>query len=112
MELRGRRRFYRIVRTRPPTIRDFLAAAATGRPAPGEPHIDRLWTGVSLWTSAEAARSRARRYQWLGQFIAVLEIDVLPGLRVERTLGRGHVSIWADAHVLLGFVVDIIEVEE
>jgi hypothetical protein len=65
-----------------------------------------------VWTSAEAAQSRARRYPWLGRFIAVLEIDVWPGVRVEKTLGRGHVSAWADAHVLLGFVVDTIEVEE
>jgi hypothetical protein len=112
MELRGRRWFYRIVRTRPPAFRDFLSPAATGRPAPGEPHIDRLWTAVSLWTSAEAARSRARRYPWLGRFIAVLEIDEWPGVRVEKTLGRGHVSAWADADALLGLVVDTIEVEE
>jgi hypothetical protein len=65
-----------------------------------------------VWTSAEAAQSRARRYPWLGRFIAVLEIDVLASVRVERTLGRGHVSAWAGADMLLGLVVDTIEVEE
>lgn len=112
MEFRGHRRFYRIVRSRPPTFRDFVAPAATGRPAPGEPHIDRLWTAVSLWTSVEAARSRARRYPWLGRFIAVLEINAWPGVRIEKTLGRGHVSAWAEPDLLLGLVVDTIEVEE
>jgi hypothetical protein len=65
-----------------------------------------------LWTSDEAARSRARRYPWLGRYVAVLEIDVSQNVRVERTLGRGHVSAWADANVLVSLVVDTFEVEE
>lgn len=104
------RRFYRIVKTNPPTINDFLSAATRGQIEPvGLPEdLRRLWSGVSVYATAAQARRKARQSPVLGSLIA--EIRLRPGVdfRVERTTrGPGHHTIWASPGDLLACVISV-----
>ena len=103
--------FYRVVKTNPPTMDDFLSDRAKGKPLrEGVPHA--LWDGLSVFATAAQARSRARRYPQMGRFLAHLALAEAAPLRVERTVprSRGHHTLWGNPAYLLGCVVAVLPV--
>ena len=100
------RPFFRIVKTAPPTVADFLSAKALGLPRrPNEP--EEIWAGLSVWATEAQARRQQRRFPRLGNFAAVLVIDD-EQVRVERTYGPGHHTIWGDPEALLAAITLIV----
>ena len=108
------RRFYRIVKTDPPTRADFLSHEARGiRPRrPLNPRDRDRWRGVSHFDTPELARATARAAPHLGAFIAELHIPQGAPIRIEQTGRAGHYDIWADPAFLLASVVSVAPVEE
>jgi hypothetical protein len=95
------RRFYRIVRTDPPSLLDFTSNLAIGRPLPKSATRDvaRLWSGLCYHTAAQARR-QARGVPILADFIAELTIEARLAVRFERTLGAEHYTVWGDPALL------------
>ena len=104
--------FYRIIRANLATERDFLSDKARGLPPRNdEPLTLHVWDGISVYRTLAQAQRKARDYPFLGRFIAELDIDLdTPGLRVEKTYGRGHHTLWGDPVTLLRFVVRVFAV--
>jgi len=99
---------YRIVRSDPPTARDFLSPSALGRHF-ADPRQVQLASGLSVFRTEEQARRQARRYD-LGRFLA--ELHLSDEWQVERTLRTsGHHTVFADTEVLLRAVVRVIAVD-
>lgn len=96
---------YRIIRTDSPTLEDMRSYEELGIPPRYDnPTARRRASGISLFDSLEQARHQAQGKPWLGKaFIAEL---VIPANRfqVEKTGGRGHYTLWGDAHAILGCV--------
>lgn len=103
----GYRVFYRIVRTDPPTLDDFISNFARGRPLPDDPEDIRLWDGLSVYSTAAQARRQRRRSPILGRYIAVLRVPLDGTVRIERTRGEGHHTLWGDPDALLSLVVAV-----
>ena len=103
----GYRLFYRIVKTNPPTLSDFESAAIKGRPLPSDPGDARLWDGLSVYSTPAQARRQRRRSPVLGAFIATVRVPLDESVRVERTRGDGHHTLWGDAELLLSMVTAI-----
>lgn len=87
---------FRIVERCPPGIADFLSYEALGR------SYDRRdffrGTGVSMFRTAERARSIARRFQ---RGNATATVDLAADGIVWTGGRRGHVTVWAPAELLL-----------
>jgi hypothetical protein len=67
---------------------------------------------VSVWSTLDAARRKARAYPALGTFVATISIPTdEPGIKVRKTLGRGHYTVWAEPRRLLELVVDTVAIE-
>jgi hypothetical protein len=67
-----------------------------------------VWDGISVYRTLAQAQRKARDYPFLGRFIAELNIDVdVPRIRVEKTFGRGHHTLWGAPAVLLRLVVRV-----
>lgn len=102
------RRLYRVVKTDPPTLLDFMSNAALGLPlldpAPGK---RRLSSGLSCWATVAQARRNARRFRSQGGYLAVLAIEPDAPIRVEKTRGPGHYTVWGLPHALLVRVVSV-----
>jgi hypothetical protein len=106
------RTFWRIVRTNPPSEADFLSNEAKGlHPRDDDAETLRLWSGIPAFATLTQARRMARRVPSLGDFVAELSIPDDPAVRIERTLGRGHHTLWGDANRLLTSVVRVEPVE-
>ena len=85
------RTFYRVVRTDPPTLKDFMSYEALNkRPLDQRPEMDHLRSGVSVQATEAQARRKARALPSLGTFIAKLVIPNDARIRIERTKGPGH----------------------
>jgi hypothetical protein len=89
-----------------------LSDAARGIPPPvNDPVRAALHGGISVFSTEQQARNKARDYPFLGAYIARLEIPAEAPIRVERTLStRGHHTIWGDADQLLHYVVAVVPV--
>jgi hypothetical protein len=99
---------YRIVKDSELTLRDFMSLEAQGAPPRSDdPEILRLRTGISCWATEAQARRTARRYPHLGSYIARIEIPEDAPVRVERTLGRGHYTVWGEPSVLMTYAVAV-----
>jgi hypothetical protein len=93
---------YRVVRSDPATQLDFTSNAALGRPLlDPTPEKRRLWSGLSFWATAAQARRSARRYSGQGTFVAAVAIETDAPIRVEKTRGPGHHTVWGLPHALL-----------
>ena len=102
---------YRIVKTDPPTVADFLSNAARGRARRGpEARRPELHTGLSLYDGEAAARATAQRFPFLGAYLAAIRIPAAGPVRVEQTLGAGHCTIWGHPDDLLALVVAVVPV--
>lgn len=104
-------RLYRIVRGNPPTEDEFLSnwvirerdfvARRWPRSVPQDGDALHMWSGLSTYDNAEAAREQTRRYH-LGDFLAVLRVEPNTGIRVEQTSRRAdHYTLWGTAVALL-----------
>ena len=101
------RDFHRIVYTNPATLIDFESQAARGRAAPDDPNDLPLWYGLSVYNTAAQARKKQRVSPMLGDFIAVVRVPLDGSIRIERTRGAGHYTLWADATALLKMVIAV-----
>jgi hypothetical protein len=108
-----RKSFYRIVRTNPATEADFLSDKARGLPPRNdEPLTLHVWDGISVYQTLAQARRKARDYPFLSAFIAELSLDIdVPPVRIEKTFGRGHYTIWGAPAVLIRALVSITPVQ-
>jgi hypothetical protein len=108
------RRFYRIVKTNPPTLADFISNAAKGRPIldNARPEARRLWDGLSVYATEAQARRHARVSPMLGAFLAELVITPDTVVRIERTLGSGLYTIWGDPALLLSCIARVAPVRQ
>jgi hypothetical protein len=99
---------YRVVQTDPATELAFTSNAALGRPLlDPTPEKRRLWSGLSFWATAAQARRSARRFRNQGSFIAVVAIELGAPIRIEKTRGPGHYTVWGLPHALLERVVSV-----
>jgi hypothetical protein len=57
------------------------------------------------------ALNRARDLPRLGTFVARLDVPADAAITWEKTLGRGHYTIWGDAEQLLGCVGAVVPVQ-
>lgn len=105
------RTFFPIVKTDPPTERDFDSHQRLGIPLV-DPRDEDAWRGGSLYATFARARSTARRFPTKGQFVAAVRNDDSDRrVRVERTGSRrGHFTAWASPATLLTFVVEVTDV--
>lgn len=98
------RTFYRIVKTNPPTADDFMPRPL--RQNVGlNPRLRELASGISLWTTQAQAQRAAREVPKLGRYIARLEFVDSDWPRIEKTLDRGHFTVWGDSALLHASVV-------
>jgi hypothetical protein len=78
--------FYRIVKTDPPTLADFLSHAARGLPLRRDtPELRRSWERVSVYDSLERTRAIVARFPTIGRFIAELVIEAGGTLTYEQS---------------------------
>ena len=107
------RTFYRVVKTAPPKLEDFLSNTAKGWPPRGvEIARPELWEGLSVYDSEANARRKARQVPVIGSHIAKVELPAETSFKYEKTGGRGHYTLWAEAQTLLDNVVEIVPVEQ
>ena len=106
------RTLFRIVRSDPPTLADFVSNVELGRPLPRDPEAARLWSGISVNETENQARRRARGVPVLGNYLAELHLDEESFVRIERTTrSRGHHTVWADPVLLLRSVVRVLPID-
>jgi hypothetical protein len=102
------RTLYRIIRERGPTLLDFTSSQAQGIPPRSDaPDVLRLWDGLSCWATESQARRTIRSFPYLGSYIARLQIPDDAPVRIERTRGPGHHTVWGDPAVLMSYVVAV-----
>jgi hypothetical protein len=102
----GYRFFYRIVKSNPPDLFDMQSAQVRGYAEPPDPERRAVWDGLSVFSTLSQARRKQRTSPGIGRFIATLRIPTDGSVRFERTLrDAGHHTIWADAALLLKWVV-------
>jgi hypothetical protein len=104
----GYRLFYRIVKTNPPDLFDMQSARVRGNPEPPDPERRAVWDGLSVFSTLSQARRKQRTSPGIGSYIAVLRVPTDGSVRIERTLrDAGHHTIWAEAALLLKWVVSV-----
>lgn len=105
--------FYRIVKSDPPTLRDFMSFQELGqRPRnPDDPEVQRRWDKVSVWDEEQRARSLARLHPHLGAYIARLDLPDSSTITAEPAGNTGHYSLAATAAELLQHVKSVVPVE-
>jgi hypothetical protein len=106
------RTFYRIVRSNPPDLRDFVSQAAQGIPSGRrDPEALRLRRGISVYATEAQARRKARGVGTLGAFIARLEMPADSPIISERTTeSSGHHTLWGEPATLMACVVAVLPV--
>lgn len=104
--------FYRIVKTNPPTVSDFLSAQELGRPRPTRIELLPYFAGISVYATEAGARSQAHRW-WprLGTFLAQLEVPEGGDIQHEKSMtDPNHHTLWASPDVLLALVTSVREI--
>jgi hypothetical protein len=100
--------YYRIVHSAPPTLVDFISNAASGlrlRP-PDTAERRRLWEGLSVYSSIQAAEASAIRAGWRnGRHLAEIVVEYPDAVIVEKTLrDPAHYTMWGAPEMILGLV--------
>jgi hypothetical protein len=68
-----------------------------------------VWDGISVFRTLRQAQSKARDYPFLGMFIAQIDLDIdIPAVRVEKTFGRGHYTLWGSPAALMHLVISVV----
>ena len=103
------RRFYRIIKTDPPRLDDFLSNQARGIKPPDTRSLTLwVWTGISVYATPAQAHRMARRYPRHGSLMAVLEVEPEAPVQIERTLSTpGHHTLCGEPTELLKRVVAV-----
>jgi hypothetical protein len=109
---RTARVFYRIVRSNPPTLRDFLSQAALGIPSRRrDPEALRLRRGISVYATEAQARRKARGMGTLGDYIARIELPTASPVIFERTTeSNGHYTLWGDPEAIMACAAAVVPV--
>jgi hypothetical protein len=104
--------FYRVTRSNPPTLRDFLSNVAKRRRPPDDnPETLRMWGGLSVYDTVRHARAQAQRVPAIGSFIATMQIPAEGSIHYEQTTReRHHFTLWGDADHLIACVVSVVPV--
>jgi hypothetical protein len=99
---------YRVVKSDPPAVRDFLSFQALGIPLRRQTAKGlRLWNGLSVYREREQATALATQSPHLGRFVAELRIRT-DDWRLELDNGKdGHCTIWGEPEALLTLVVSV-----
>lgn len=107
-------RLYRVVKTNPPTLRDFIPLQQHyGEHGDDPPERARLWSGLSVFATLAQARRQARRFPALGTFVAEVQIPDSVDVHLERTLRTpGHFTLWGEAELLLNWISRVETVAE
>ncbi|MGH2585087.1 MAG: hypothetical protein ACRDJE_09240 [Dehalococcoidia bacterium] len=102
--------FYRVVRSDPPTETDFLSQQALGRRLRVDtPENRRIFGGVSVSDTEQAARDLIAQWPQLGQLIAVLDVPEDGAIRYEQTTTTpSHYTLWGTPQELLATVAAIV----
>jgi hypothetical protein len=105
--------FYRIVRSDPPTLRDFMSFQELGqRPRnPNDPEVLRRWDKVSVWDEEQRAHQWARLHPRLGAYIAKLDLPDTSTITAEPSGPIGHYSLAATAAELWEYITSVVPVE-
>ena len=100
---------YRVVKSNPPTVQDFLSFKALGIPLRRQTTKGlRLWDGLSVYRTREQATSLASSSPHLGRFVAEVRIRRDADFRLELDNGKdGHCTIWGEPEDLLHLVVSV-----
>lgn len=109
------RRFYRVVATNSPTLRDFLSLKALGRHLrPSASALQRhIYDGLSVSSTIAGARYTTKRYPRTGAFIAVLDVPDDGRFVVGQTTPTlTHYTIWGDAAAVMACMTTIVPQEE
>jgi hypothetical protein len=109
MDTEPPRVFYRLVRTDPPTVQDFMSNEALGRKPkrPLSAFDRRCWRGVSHHDTREQAASAGGHSPWLGAFIATVVVAPGAPIEYEQTYRPGHWTLWGGPTDLLALVVSV-----
>lgn len=100
---------YRIIKGEEVALLDLTSSEAQGvPPRSNAPDVLRLWDGISCWATAAQARRTIRSFPHLGTHVAVLHIPDEAAVRVERTRGPGHYTVWGDPAVLMTYVTGVL----
>lgn len=105
--------YYRLVKTNPPTLRDFLSYKELGIGlVRKDDETVRLSTGISVYRTEAQARRTARRRSFRDSFfIAEIRIPADAEVRIERTKkSAGHYTLWADPDMIGSWVVRVFPV--
>jgi hypothetical protein len=108
MTEQGYRSFYRIVLTNPTTLVDYQSAKARGAPEPLSSARRAVWDGLSVFSTLNQARRKARVSPMLGAYVAVLRVPTDGSVRFMRTLGGdGHHTLWGEPVDLMALEVSV-----
>jgi hypothetical protein len=104
---------YRVVTSKQPTLEDFASNAALDR-APQQPlgyRQQRLWEGLSVFDTLDAARALAMDSPRKGGFVAVLALP--DGIQLKQS-GRNphHYTLWLPAETLHAAVETVLPVQD
>lgn len=101
--------FYRVVKTNPPTERDFLSYKALGRPLSADtPELRRSWEGVSVRSTFASTQNLVRRFPRTGSFVAQLSIEDGSAVRVEKTGNDPtHYDLYGEPRDMLAAVIAV-----
>lgn len=102
----GRRSFFYLVETYPPTVDEFRSYFERGKtPENASPREVYLHKGVSMFETVDQVRKLARRMSDNYKFI--VEVSVPEGVRAERHgKSAGHHNVYAPAADLKSWVVN------
>jgi hypothetical protein len=103
--------FFRVVHGNPPSLADVTSPAGLGKPyTHPDPSLRRLWIGISCYATETQARRNAQRFRTHGAYIAAIRIEDGAPVRIEKTLGPGHYTLWGFPADLLERVIAVISV--
>ena len=92
----------------PPTDRDFRSKADKNLvpPSGASNEVLEAWDGISAYDSMEQARREAAMLDF--RFVAVMRITGASRVRVLKTFGRGHYTLFGHKDDLRAAVIDVV----
>jgi hypothetical protein len=103
--------FFRVVHENPPSLADVTSPEALGKPyTHPDSSLRYLWSGISCYATEAQARRNARRFRSHGDYIAVIRIEEGAPIRVEKTLGPGHYTLWGLPPEFLARIIAVVPV--